>query len=139
MIKTINKFKNWNNQSISLDITLLVFRVVLSVQLIIVHGIKKIGIGTKIAEVVPNPYHLPETINQLIGILSYLLLPLFIIIGWNTRWASVPIVAVALSGYFLVYWDDPLFISDVSFMYSLSFLLIICLGPGKYSFDKILK
>ena len=101
------------------------------------HGMKKIGIGTTNAEVVPNPFHLPEDINQIMALAANLLFPFFIIIGWCTRWATLPILAVTLTGYFIVHGNDSLLMRDIPFMYSLSFLLIFCLGPGKYSIDKM--
>ena len=108
-----------------------------SLEIMIVHGMKKIGIGTTNAEVVPNPFHLPEDINQIMALAANLLFPFFIIIGWCTRWATLPILAVTLTGYFIVHGNDSLLMRDIPFMYSLSFLLIFCLGPGKYSIDKM--
>ncbi|NRS87801.1 putative oxidoreductase [Flavobacterium sp. 7E] len=135
----VKQLKKWNLQTISFDVVMLVFRIVLSLELIIVHGIKKIGIGTTIAEVVPNPLHLPANLNQMFAIVANLFLPFFIMIGWCTRWATLPILAVTLMGYFVVHGNDSLLERDIPFMYSLSFLMIFCLGPGKYSFDKMLQ
>ena len=137
MKDSIDSLKHWNLKTISLDSTMLLFRVLLSLEIMIVHGMKKIGIGTTIAEVVPNPFHLPEDINQIMALAANLLFPFFIIIGWCTRWATLPILAVTLTGYFIVHGNDSLLMRDIPFMYSLSFLLIFCLGPGKYSIDKM--
>lgn len=136
LIKNINRF---NDKVISFDLSILVFRVVISIQLIVVHGLKKIGIGTDMAEKVPNPFHFPELINQTFAICSNILFPLFVIVGFYTRLATIPILIVTLSGYFIVHWNDTLLQSDIPFMYSMAFLLIAFTGAGKYSIDSKLK
>lgn len=136
LIKNINRF---NDKVISYDLSILVFRVAISIQLIVVHGLKKIGIGTEMAEKVPNPFHFPELINQIFAISSNLLFPIFIIMGFYTRIATIPILIVTLSGYFIVHWNDTLLQSDIPFMYSMAFLLVAFTGAGKYSIDSKLK
>ncbi|MCL9806979.1 DoxX family protein [Flavobacterium amniphilum] len=132
----LTKFKE---SSVSFDLSILFFRVVISLQLIVVHGLKKIGIGTEIAEKVPNPFHFPELINQSFAICSSILFPLLVIIGLYTRLATIPILIVTLSGYFIVHWNDTLLERDVPFMYSICFLLIFLTGPGKYALDSRFK
>jgi putative oxidoreductase len=119
----------------SFHLVMLFFRVIVSVQLIVVHGLKKIGVGVAEAELIPNPLHLPEKINQYFAISSNLVFPILIILGLLTRLAILPVLAVTLTGYFIVHWSDPLLAKDIPFMYSLIFLLLFFLGPGKYSID----
>jgi putative oxidoreductase len=116
-------------------VCLLFFRVVVSLELMFVHGLKKVGIGVPTPEQVPNPLHLPEIMNQGFAIASNLVFPLFVMIGLMTRLAIIPILAVTLSGYFLVHWNDSLLEKDMPFMYSISYLLLLCLGSGKYAID----
>jgi putative oxidoreductase len=120
------------------NIGLLVFRILLSAELMIVHGLKKIGIGTTEAEQVPNPLHFPYAFNQAFAITANLIFPVFIILGLFTRFAILPVIAVTLTGYFVVHWHDSLLEKDTPFMYSLSYLLLLALGPGKYSVDYLL-
>ncbi|RDC55157.1 DoxX family protein [Pedobacter chinensis] len=118
-----------NNQAI------LIFRIAVSLELIVVHGLKKIGIGTVAAEVVPNPLDIPETLNQLFAVSANLVFPLFIIAGLFTRIATIPILAVTLTGYFVVHGNDSLIVRDVPFMFSVAFLFIAAVGPGRFSLD----
>jgi putative oxidoreductase len=138
-MKTVQYITKLNDSKISFDATILFFRVIVSMQLMMVHGLKKIGIGTGIAETVPNPFGFPYWFNESFAIASNLIFPLFIIVGYFTRLATIPVLAVTLSGYFIVHLHDPLLISDVPFMYSLSFLLIAFSGAGKYSLDHFLR
>ncbi|MGS2739451.1 DoxX family protein [Sinomicrobium sp. M5D2P17] len=130
---------NFNDRLGVYDTGMFVFRISVSVELIIAHGLKKIGIGTGVTESVPNPFHLPIWFNESFAIASNLVFPLFIITGFYTRLATIPILAVTLSGYFIVHWNDSLLVSDIPFMYSISFLLIAFCGPGKYSLDEFIR
>lgn len=113
---------------------MLFFRIAISIELICVHGLKKIGVGTATAEIIPNPLSLPHYLNSGIAISANLFFPLLIIVGYKSRYASLPILAVTLTG-FVLHWNSPALVRDVPFVYSLAFLAILFLGPGEYSFD----
>jgi putative oxidoreductase len=115
--------------------TMLLFRIIVSLELMMVHGFKKIGIGVSAAEQIPNPLHLPETINNVFAISANILFPFFVIIGFCTRVSTLPTLAVTLTGYFILHWNDAALVRDTPFMYSIVFLLILIIGPGKYSID----
>ncbi len=119
-------------------LTLLIFRIAIAAELMLAHGLKKIGIGVADAEVVPNPLHLPETLNQLFAEAANLFFPVLVMLGLFTRLAVLPTLAVTLTGYFLVHWNDSLMEKDMPFMYSLAFLLLLSFGPGKYSIDNFI-
>jgi putative oxidoreductase len=122
----------------SFHLSLLIFRVAASVELIIAHGLKKIGVGVEKAEMIPNPLHLPEGLNSVFAIGGNLFFPLLIIIGFLTRVAILPILAITLTGYFLVHWQDPVLVKDTPYIYSIIYLLLLVLGPGKYSVDYLI-
>lgn len=118
-----------------LHLPLLFFRILLSVELIYAHGLKKIGIGVAEAEQVPNPLHLPEMINNVFAISANIFFPILVMLGFFTRLSVLPILAVTLTGYFVLHFHDAPLMKDAPFMYSLSYLLILFLGPGRYSLD----
>lgn len=124
--------------AISFHLSMLAFRILISVELMMAHGLKKVGVGVAQAETVPNPLHLPTQLNDLFATSANLFFPVLVIIGFFTRLAAIPILAVTLTGYFVVHWNDSLLEKDTPFMYSVSFLLIMILGPGKYSLDHFL-
>lgn len=117
------------------DRVLFIFRVLLSLEIIYAHGLKKLGIGVAQAEQVPNPLHLPEALNSTFATAANILFPILVILGLFTRLAVLPVLAVTLTGYFVLHFHDDPLIKDTPYMYSLSYLLILFLGPGKYSFD----
>ena len=121
--------------AVHFNLSMLVFRVLVSAELMAAHGLKKIGIGVANAEHVPNPLHLPDALNLAFATSANLFFPVFVMLGFFTRLAVLPILAVTLTGYFILHWNDSLLEKDAPFMYSAVFLLILVLGPGKYSID----
>ena len=55
--------------------TMLLLRIVVSVEMILLHEFKKLGIGTAVAEQVPNPLHFPEAFNYWFCCVSKYLFP----------------------------------------------------------------
>ncbi|MBE8728222.1 DoxX family protein [Flavobacterium hungaricum] len=113
----------------------LFFRILLAVELFRVHGMKKFRVENGQKEHVPNPLHLPEKLNGLVAAFSDTVVPFFIILGLGTRLAVLPTIGVTAVGYFVVHRKDSLEVRDVPYMYTLSLLLILALGAGKYSLD----
>ena len=129
LIMRTNAGSVWNN------VALLFFRVAVSTELLVAHGLKKVGVGVSLPEVVPNPLGFPDFFNQVFATTANLIMPLFIIFGLMTRIAALPILAVTLTGYFVLHFNDPILVKDVPFIYSVCFLLIFFTGAGKYSLD----
>ncbi|UWX61245.1 DoxX family protein [Chryseobacterium oranimense] len=139
MKKLIHTITNTSLEGRLIHIALFVFRILLSIELITAHGLKKLGVGVAEPEKVPNPLHLPEAFNSLFADASNLVFPVFVIFGFFTRIAVLPILAVTLTGYFILHWNDALLIKDTPFMYSLCYLFLLFVGPGKYSVDNYLR
>lgn len=139
MKKLIHIITDINIKGKSIHIALLIFRILLSIELIVAHGLKKLGVGIAEAEQVPNPLNLPETFNSLFADAANLIFPVFVIFGLFTRIAIIPILAVTLTGYFILHWNDDLLIKDTPFMYSLCYLFLFFVGAGKYSIDNYLR
>ncbi|MEO6549532.1 MAG: DoxX family protein [Ferruginibacter sp.] len=121
--------------AVNFNISMLVFRIIISLELMVVHGLKKVGVGVASAEHVPNPLNLPDALNQAFATSANLFFPVLVILGFLTRLSVLPILAVTLTGYFILHWNDALLVKDTPFMYSAVYLLILVLGPGKYSLD----
>lgn len=113
----------------------LVFRVLLVIELFRVHGMKKFRVENGQREHVPNPLHLPEKLNALVATFSDTVVPFLIMLGIGTRLVVLPTIGVTAVGYFIVHRKDSLEVRDVPYMYTLSLLLILALGAGKYSLD----
>ncbi len=114
---------------------LLAFRLLLCYEMIRVHGLKKLVKDGGTEEVVPNPLHLPPKLNQAIADFSDLVAPVLVALGLATRLSVLPILAVTLTGYFVVHRKDVLSVRDIPYMYSLSYLFIFLVGAGRFSAD----
>ncbi len=119
----------------SFNIGMLFFRLAVCLEMIFVHGFKKLGIGAAELEKVPNPLYLPEVINYAFAVSANIFFPFLMLIGLCTRLARLPTLAVTLTGYFILHWSDTALVKDTPFNYSLIFLFILVMGPGKYSID----
>ena len=115
--------------------TMLFFRIAASLEMIFVHGFKKLGVGVADAEKIPNPLHLPAAFNDAFAVSANIFFPFLVLIGLCTRLATLPTLAVTLTGYFILHWNDAALIRDTPFIYSIIFLFILVMGPGKYSVD----
>jgi putative oxidoreductase len=120
------------------NVALLIFRILLSIELFRVHGLKKFRLENGQKEHVPNPLHLPEQLNGLVATFSDTVVPVLVILGVATRLAVLPTIGVTAIGYFVVHRNDPVEIRDVPFMYTLCFLFLLAVGPGTYSLDTYL-
>ena len=111
------------------------YRIALAVEMIVVHGMKKVAHAGHVAEIVPNPFGLPDGLNQASAFTCTLILPFFVIAGLATRAAAFFTAIIPLTGYFIIHWNGSLAEKDVPFMYFLSFFLVAVFGGGKYSID----
>jgi len=117
------------------NLALMVFRILLSIELFRVHGMKKFRLQNGQKEHVPNPLHLPEKLNRLVATFSDTVVPFLVILGLGTRLAVLPTIGVTAIGYFVVHRNDSVEIRDVPYMYTLCFLFLLAIGAGTYSFD----
>lgn len=117
---------------------LLLFRLMLGYEMIRVHGLKKVAAASGAPEVVPNPLGLPPKLNELIAEFSDLVAPVLVAFGLFTRLSAIPILAVTLTGYFVVHRRDALSVRDIPYMYSLSYLFIFLVGGGSFSLDALI-
>jgi len=129
---------NTNTSQRRFSLGMLLLRIAVCSEIAIVHGFKKIGVGVQEAEQIPNPLNLPDSFNNAFAISANIVFPFFVMIGFLTRLATLPTLAVTLTGYFVVHWGDSLLLKDPPYIYSLLFLFILIMGPGKYSIDNLI-
>lgn len=129
---------NTNIQDKSLNQALLFFRVSVALSMINTHGMKKILHFQETVAHIPDPFGMGGTVSTIIAILANIVCTIFVALGFLTRLNALFILGVTLSGLFLVHFSDPWPVKDVPLMYSLAFILIAWLGPGKFALDDYL-
>jgi len=85
---------------------------------------------------------LPANISLGLAVFAEFIACIFIIIGYKTRLAALPLIITMLVAAFVVHGSDPWFMygteggsKEPAIIYLIGFLAIYCLGSGKYSVD----
>ena len=71
-----------------------------------------------------------------LAVLAEFVAPILIILGFKTRWASLLTAATMAVAAFIVHFSDPIAKKEKALLYLIIYVVIIMLGPGKYSLDK---
>ena len=118
-----------------LHLSLFVYRVLISLSLLNTHGIKKALNFEETLAHIPDPLGIGSTASTYFALLANVVCPVFIVLGFFTRAAIIPVLSITLTGFLVVHVSDPWPIKDVPLMYSIAFSLLLILGPGKYALD----
>lgn len=138
MIDIIKNILHSDAGSVLNNWALLGFRILLAIELFRVHGMKKFRGNNGQPEVVPNPLHLPQKINNLVATFSDTVVPALVILGIAVRLVILPTIGVTAIGYFVVHRHDPIEVRDVPYIYTVCFLFLLFIGAGTLSIDHIL-
>ena len=104
--------------------------------LLLTHGIPKIerlfADDVKFAD----PFGLGPTVSLLLVVIAEVVAPIFIIIGYRTKLATIPPLITMIVALLTVHFNDPIGTKEKAILYLLAFLVVFLAGPGKYSIDK---
>ena len=117
------------------DLALAVLRIGFS-GLLLTHGIPKLE--RLFAETIefPDPLGVGAATSLTLAIIGEVIAPIFIIIGFRTKLAGLPSIAVMCVAVFIVHASDPIGTKEKALLYLIGFIAIFLAGPGKYSIDK---
>lgn len=108
--------------------------------MMIPHGVTKLQKWMQGGEVIfPDPIGLGPEFSLSLTIFAELLCAIFIVIGLFTRWSSIPPMITMMVAAFVIHADDPWSRKEFALLYLAGFLVILLLGPGKYSIDQMIK
>ncbi len=85
-----------------------------------------------------NVFGLGKEISLYLAVFGEFICPLLIILGFMTRWFSIPVVITMGVAAFHVHAGDPFSDRESSLMYFFGFLLLVFTGSGNYSLDRLL-
>jgi len=83
-----------------------------------------------------NPIGIGELPTLILAVIAEVVAPIFIIVGYKTRLATIPAMATMFVAAFVVHLNDGYGRQELPVIYLVSFLLISILGPGRISIDK---
>ena len=83
-----------------------------------------------------DPIGLGPTLSLILATIGEFIAPLFIIVGWKTRWATLFPILTMLVAFAIAHDGDPFSRKEKSFVYLISFLALYFTGPGRFAIDK---
>lgn len=130
--------KNSYSTSLNLqhtDFGLLLFRLIIG-GLMLTHGIPKLLKFFGSEEIVfADPIGLGETVTFTFAVFAEFVCAILIILGWVTRFASIPLIITMAVAAIIVHWTDGFGRQELPLLYMGGFLLLFFTGAGKFSLD----
>lgn len=83
-----------------------------------------------------DPIGIGAPASLILAIVAEVVFPIFVIIGFKTRWMTIPVIITMAIAGFIVHANDPFGVKEKAFLFLIGFLAIALLGPGRYSVDK---
>ena len=122
--------------SLRIALGLLILRISSSVMLL-THGIpkfQKLIAGGEIE--FGDPIGIGAAPSLFLAVIGELVCPILIIIGYKTRFAAIPSAITMGVAAFIVHATDPFGTKEKALLFLTCFVVIIFLGPGKFSIDR---
>lgn len=83
-----------------------------------------------------NPFGIGQAPSLFLAVIGEFICPLLMIIGFKTRWAAIPTAITMFVAAFMIHGADPFGTKEKALLYLVVFIVVMLLGPGKYSVDK---
>ncbi|MDF0717370.1 DoxX family protein [Muricauda sp. 334s03] len=84
-----------------------------------------------------NPFGIGQAPSLFLAVVAEFVCPLLMIIGFKTRWAAIPTAITMFVAGFIIHGADSFGGNkEKALLYLVVFVVIMLLGPGKYSVDR---
>ena len=114
---------------------LLFFRIAIGA-LMLTHGIPKLQkllSGTEIQ--FADPFGFGPAVSLVLVIFAEVLCSLFVIVGFATRLAVIPLMITMLTAVLYAHADDPFGTKEKPLLFFVVFAFLLVIGSGRYSVD----
>ena len=118
------------------NIALLLIRIVFAGSMLYGHGLSKFYRLIEGNLSFANPIGIGEAPTLVLAVFSEFLAPLFILIGYKTKIFSFFPAATMFVAAFIVHLSDPFARKEKAILFLIGFIVIMIMGPGKYSIDR---
>ena len=118
------------------NIALLLIRIVFAGSMLYGHGLSKFYRLIEGNLSFANPIGIGEAPTLILAVFSEFLAPLFILIGYKTKIFSFFPAATMFVAAFIVHLSDPFARKEKAILFLIGFVVIMMMGPGKYSIDR---
>ncbi len=117
------------------DLGLLFLRISSSI-LMLTHGLPKFQNLISGNFEFGDPIGIGAAPSLFLAVIGEFICPILVIIGFKTRWATVPTIITMLVAVLIVHGADPFNVKEKAVLFLIAFVSVLMLGPGKYSLDK---
>ncbi len=131
------KNKILSSQSLNTDVASLLLRLLFG-GLFVYYGYLKIESYNQILPMFGDIIGIGSKLSFHLVIFAELVCGFFVLTGFMTRLAIIPIFITMIVAYFIAHEKDPFQVKQIAFVYLLLSIVIFILGSGKYSIDKLL-
>lgn len=122
-----------------LHLWLLVYRVSVSA-FMLTHGLPKFYRFFGDADIrFADPLGIGVLLSLILAVFAELVCSIFIIIGFGTRLATIPLIMTMGVAVFIHHANDPFARMELGLMYLFAYITILIAGPGKYSIDGMMR
>ena len=118
------------------NIALLLLRIVFAGSMLYGHGLSKFYRLIEGNLSFANPIGIGEAPTLVLAVFSEFLAPLFILVGYKTKIFSFFPAATMFVAAFIVHLSDPFARKEKAILFLIGFIVIMMMGPGKYSVDR---
>lgn len=135
----MKKIIHVNKAAITTDIALLVARLGIAA-LMLVHGIPKMMMlffGAPLQ--FPAVMGMSAELSLSLTVFAEVVCSLFILAGFATRLATVPLIITMLVAVFVIHGADPFARQEPALYYLLVYVVLLFAGSGKFSIDYLLQ
>lgn len=77
-----------------------------------------------------------STASLMLTIVGELVAPVLVLIGWKSRWGAALMAITMGVAAFMAHWGEPLSEKEHALLFFIPSLVLVLMGPGKWSFDK---
>ena len=117
---------------------LLLTRVAIAI-LMLVHGIPKMGMLFSGDTVLfPSVFGFSPALSLGLTVFAEVICSVFILAGFGTRLAVVPLIVTMLIAVLVIHGNDPFSNKELALHYFVTYFVLLIAGSGKYSLDYLL-
>lgn len=138
MIKNLLFPSNFESQSQTTALGLLVLRVGAGLLMMLGHGWGKLSSYGTMVDQWADPIGLGSGLSLTLAVFAEFFCSLALVLGLLTRAVVIPLIVTMLVAVLIVHADDPFKKQEMGLLYLVPFLTLLLTGPGRNSLDAMI-
>jgi putative oxidoreductase len=121
----------------NINVALLIGRISIAA-LMWTHGLPKMDKFADTPVQFMEVFGMSHFLSLSLAVFAEVICSLFILLGFATRLAVIPLIITMLVVVFYIHADDPFGKQEMGLHYLLTYIMLLIMGSGKYSIDNLL-